>query len=50
VVSLICDSGERYADTYYDEAWLADHDLKPDRYTAMLQEFEQSCAWPVPTL
>ena len=50
VVSLICDSGERYADTYYDEAWLADHDLKPEGYTAMLQEFEQSCAWPVPTL
>jgi cysteine synthase A len=47
VVSLICDSGERYADTYYNEAWLADRDLKPDEYTAMLQEFEQSCAWPV---
>lgn len=46
VVSLICDSGERYADTYYDDDWLADHGLTPDRYTAVLQEFEQSCGWP----
>ena len=46
VVSLICDSGERYADTYYDEAWLAEHDLKSDDYAAVLQEFERSCTWP----
>ncbi|MCW1958232.1 MAG: PLP-dependent cysteine synthase family protein [Mycobacterium sp.] len=46
VVSLICDSGERYADTYYDDAWLAEHGLNPDPYTTVLQEFEQSCTWP----
>ena len=49
VISLICDSGERYADTYYDDAWLTRHDLRPDDYTALLEEFEQSCAWPGPS-
>ncbi len=46
VVSLICDSGERYADTYYDDAWLERHGLQPGKYAAMLAEFEQSCSWP----
>lgn len=46
VVTLICDSGDRYADTYYDDAWLAEHELQPERYTAALREFERSCAWP----
>ncbi len=27
IVSLICDSGERYRHTYYDEDWLASHEL-----------------------
>lgn len=25
IVTLICDSGERYQDTYYNDAWLAQH-------------------------
>ncbi len=25
VVTLLCDSGDRYAETYYDPAWLAEH-------------------------
>ncbi|MCZ8317532.1 MAG: PLP-dependent cysteine synthase family protein [Silanimonas sp.] len=31
VVTLICDGGERYLDTYYDDAWVAaqGHDLAP---------------------
>ena len=31
VVTLICDGGERYLDTYYDDAWMAaqGHDLAP---------------------
>lgn len=33
VVTLICDSGERYAETYYDDAWVAAQgfDLHPHR-------------------
>ena len=27
VVTLICDGGERYRHSYYDDAWLASHDL-----------------------
>ena len=49
VVTLICDSGDRYADTYYDQAWLADHDLAPDGYSEVLREFERNCAWPAHT-
>ena len=46
VVTLICDSGDRYADTYYDDAWLAETGLEPTRYAGVLREFERSCAWP----
>jgi cysteine synthase A len=27
VVTLICDSGERYAGSYYDDAWLASQNI-----------------------
>lgn len=27
IVSLLCDGGERYVDTYYNDAWLAEQDL-----------------------
>ena len=46
VVTLIADRGDRYADTYFNDAWLADHDLDPDRYSGALEEFERSAAWP----
>ena len=46
VVTLICDSGERYADTYYDEAWLAAQGLDPGTCAGALSEFEEGCAWP----
>ena len=45
VVTLICDSGDRYADTYYDDAWLAAHDLHPGEHAEVLIGFEQSCSW-----
>jgi len=28
-VTLICDGGERYLDTYYDDAWLLAHGHSP---------------------
>ena len=49
VVTLICDSGDRYADTYFDDAWLATHDLDPGRYAEALSAFERDCSWPVTT-
>ena len=27
IVTLLCDGGERYADKYYSQTWLAEHDL-----------------------
>lgn len=39
LVSLICDSGERYADTYCSPAWLAAQGLDPAPYAAMLEAF-----------
>ena len=46
VVTLICDGGDRYADTYYDDEWLTAHDLDPRRYTEDLAAFERDCSWP----
>ncbi|GAC1380770.1 MAG: PLP-dependent cysteine synthase family protein [Marmoricola sp.] len=37
VVTLLCDGGERYAHTYYDDAWLAAHQLDPAPYLAALE-------------
>jgi cysteine synthase A len=33
IVTLLCDGGERYANTYFDDAWLAEHgiSLEPHR-------------------
>ncbi|AKK29744.1 PLP-dependent cysteine synthase family protein [Mycobacterium sp. EPa45] len=45
VVTLIADSGDRYADTYYDAGWLAAHNLNPGEYADALAEFERSCGW-----
>lgn len=50
VVTLICDSGERYADTYFDDDWLAHNDLQPGAYAEVLAEFERSGTWPEPAV
>ena len=33
IVTLICDGGERYAGTYYSDAWVADQGLELAPYT-----------------
>jgi len=45
IVTLLCDSGELYRDTYYNNAWLAAHgyDLAP--YLTQLRRFYESGAW-----
>ncbi|MGY4709799.1 L-cysteine desulfhydrase Cds1 [Mycolicibacterium sp. CBM1] len=45
VVTLIADSGDRYADTYFDADWLSAHKLEPSEYSGALAEFERSCTW-----
>lgn len=39
VVSIICDQGERYLDTYYDDGWLAGQDIDPAPYAERLRRF-----------
>lgn len=39
IVSMICDSGERYLDTYYNDAWLAQHNIQTEAYTNELDAF-----------
>jgi cysteine synthase A len=45
VVTLICDSGERYTHTYYNDVWLAQRrvDLRP--YRRQLQAFYERGEW-----
>lgn len=38
VVSLLCDGGDRYADTFYDDAWLAANDIDPTPYERHLHD------------
>ena len=42
IVTLICDSGERYLDSYYDSDWIAANigDIQP--YLAKLEAFAQT--------
>lgn len=42
VVTLLCDSGDRYASTYYDDEWLALHGLDIAPYEATLAAYEES--------
>jgi len=39
IVTLICDSGERYLDTYYNPAWVKQHIGDTQPYLKQLQQF-----------
>lgn len=39
IVTILCDGGERYASTYYNEDWLAQHDLTDARAEAAMAGF-----------
>ncbi len=45
IVTLICDPGERYLDTYYSDAWLekGGYDIEPFR--AQIERFSKSGQW-----
>lgn len=49
VVTLICDGGERYAQTYYDDGWLAAQGLDVTAYTRTLADFAATGSWVEPT-
>ena len=46
VVTLLCDGGERYAHSYYDDDWLAEHGIEIAPYAAALDELEKTGVLP----
>lgn len=46
VVTLICDGGERYADTYYSDAWVASQGLDLAPPARVIREFLDGGGWP----
>ncbi len=42
LVSLICDSGERYGHTYYNDAWIAEQGLDLVPHERALEAFLQN--------
>jgi cysteine synthase A len=45
IVTLLCDGGERYAHTYYDDGWLAERGLDVEPHTAVLEGFLRTGRW-----
>ncbi|HET6549683.1 MAG TPA: PLP-dependent cysteine synthase family protein [Solirubrobacter sp.] len=45
IVTLICDSGDRYADTYYDDAWVRAQGFDLAPYTATLERCLATGEW-----
>ncbi|MDQ0736530.1 PLP-dependent cysteine synthase family protein [Arthrobacter agilis] len=50
IVSLMCDSGDRYAATYDDHAWLMRNGLDPSPALTVLDDFFETGVWPARTL
>ncbi|MBP2370537.1 cysteine synthase A [Pseudonocardia parietis] len=48
VVTLICDGGERYRHSYYDDGWVAEQGLDLDPYTGTLEKFVATGRWEPP--
>ncbi len=48
VVTLICDAGDRYLDTYYNDAWLAERGYDIEPYRAQIETFWRTGAWRAP--
>jgi cysteine synthase A len=46
VVTLICDGGERYADTYYSDAWVSDQQLDLTPHLSTIDAFLTGAPWP----
>jgi len=45
VVTLLCDGGERYAQTYYDDNWVAEKGLNLEPYTETMENFLRTGRW-----
>ncbi len=49
VVTLICDGGERYAHTYFNDEWLAAQSIDIAPYLATLDRFAEAGEWAEPS-
>ncbi|GEL17177.1 hypothetical protein PA7_10140 [Pseudonocardia asaccharolytica DSM 44247 = NBRC 16224] len=45
VVTLLCDAGERYAQSYFDDAWLRDNHLDIDPYRRVIERAFDTGMW-----
>ena len=45
IVTLLCDSGERYLDTYYNPEWISENIGDLSAYTAQLEQLEKFGQW-----
>ncbi|KOX33878.1 cysteine synthase [Saccharothrix sp. NRRL B-16348] len=45
VVTLLCDGGERYAHTYYDDEWVAAQGMDLEPHLAALERFGSTGTW-----
>ncbi|MFC8042460.1 PLP-dependent cysteine synthase family protein [Nocardia sp. NPDC057353] len=45
VVTLLCDGGDRYATTYYDDSWVAGQGLRLEPAQAVLEQFAATGVW-----
>ncbi|GAB3416925.1 PLP-dependent cysteine synthase family protein [Flindersiella endophytica] len=45
VVTMICDGGDRYAHTYYDDAWIAKQGIDLAQYTEIIDHFGKTGEW-----
>ena len=48
VVSMICDGGERYLDTYYNCDWLTENGFDTTPYRQQLDKFYETGTWQSP--
>ena len=48
IVTLLCDGGERYTDSYYDDAWLRSRGIDIAPYLDTLERFSVSGRWREP--
>jgi cysteine synthase A len=46
VVTLICDGGDRYAATYYNDDWVREQGLTLEPYLKALETFLERGAFP----
>lgn len=46
IVTLLCDSGERYRETYFNEAWRQKQAIQVGEYERWIADFFDTGAWP----